>query len=264
MDIIAAHQQGLIDQLDDEVAALAGCPRDHVQRAIALHHLYDHSRGGHAWALAEARRALWVAGSLAALGRRIERWGWLVGGREEARAALALLAESLGEAAQRRAATAYRAYRLTATAALRNAAEEAIEPLLLELLDQCHSARRSGSDLCGDAKQMLAGASEQLATAVAETEAIKAAWSAIDATSLRRAARRLLGDKAIARQAARDERRGWVKVERRLLADPALPAAFRANPAQHFYALQRLLQQRRRQRWREACDREPDAFGLAA
>ena len=264
MDIIAAHQQGLIEQLDDEVAALAGRPRDHVQRAIVLHHLYDHSRGGHVWALAEARRALWLAASLAALERRIERWGWLVGRRDEAHAALALLAETLGEAAQRRTAAAYRAYRLTATAALRNAAEEAIEPSLLELLDQCHSARRSGSDLPDETRQMLADASEQLASAAVEAEAIAAAWSAIDATSLRRAARRPLGGKAMARQAARDERRGWAKVERQLLADPALPAAFRANPAQHFYALQRLLQQRRRQQWREACDREPDAFELAA
>src|SRR5688572_29438534 len=143
MDIIAAHQQGLIEQLDDEVAALAGRPRDHVQRAIVLHHLYDHSRGGHVWALAEARRALWVARRLAALERRIERWGWLVGRRDEARAALGLLADSLGEAAQRRAAAAYRAYRLTATAALRGAAEDAIQAPLLELLDHCHSARRS-------------------------------------------------------------------------------------------------------------------------
>ena len=42
MDIIAAHRQGLIEQLDDEVAALAGRGRDHAQRAVVLHHLYDH------------------------------------------------------------------------------------------------------------------------------------------------------------------------------------------------------------------------------
>jgi len=44
----------------------------------------------------------------------------------------------------------------------------------------------------------------------------------------------------------------------------ALPASFRANPAQHFYALQQMLCERRRQQWREACDLEPDAFELAA
>jgi len=43
-----------------------------------------------------------------------------------------------------------------------------------------------------------------------------------------------------------------------------LPPAFKANPAQHFYALQQMLRERRRQLWREACDREPDAIELAA
>ena len=52
MDIIAAHQQGLIEQLDAEVEALAGRPHDHSQRAIVLLHLYEHSKGGHGWALA--------------------------------------------------------------------------------------------------------------------------------------------------------------------------------------------------------------------
>ena len=31
-----------------------------------------------------------------------------------------------------------------------------------------------------------------------------------------------------------------------------------------FYALQQMLRERQRQQWREACDREPDAFELAA
>ena len=71
MDIIAAHRQGLIEQLDDEVAALAGRGRDHAQRAVVLHHLY--ARGGHVWALAEARRERAVASGMAALRRRLER-----------------------------------------------------------------------------------------------------------------------------------------------------------------------------------------------
>jgi hypothetical protein len=48
-----------------------------------------------------------------------------------------------------------------------------------------------------------------------------------------------------------------------LRADP-VAGFFRANPAQHFYALQHALAERRRRQWREACDREPDAFELAA
>ena len=78
MDIIAAHQQGLTEQLEEEVAALAGRARDHGQRAMVLHHLYDHSRGAHAWALAEARRALRIAEGLEALAKRLGRWGWLL------------------------------------------------------------------------------------------------------------------------------------------------------------------------------------------
>jgi len=62
----------------------------------------------------------------------------------------------------------------------------------------------------------------------------------------------------------RDRKRGWPKIESALRRDPALPASFQANPAQHFFALQNVLAERRRQQWREACDREPDSFGLAA
>jgi hypothetical protein len=106
--------------------------------------------------------------------------------------------------------------------------------------------------------------SERLARGAADRAAINAAWAAIDASGLRRAAHRLLGETALADAAKRDERRERAKVERLLLCEAALPASFRANPAQHFYALQHMLRERQRQQWREACDREPDAFELAA
>ena len=264
MDIIAAHQHGLIEQLEDEAAALAGRGRDHGQRAVVLHHLYDHARGGHDWALWEARQNLRIASGLDLLGKRIERWGWITGGRDKARVALNLLADALGEAARVRAEAAYRAYRLSATPALRGEAEEKIPPALLALLDQCHSARRSGEDLSAEAQRSLADESERFATAAVDAQAIEAAWAAVDATALRRTARRLLGAKALARHMARDKRRGRVRIERRLRNDPVLPPAFRANPAQHFYALQHMLRERRRKQWREDCDREPGAFELAA
>ena len=66
------------------------------------------------------------------------------------------------------------------------------------------------------------------------------------------------------RAMARDRKRGWARTECELRQDPHLPTSFRVNPAQHFYALQNLLAERRRQQWREECDREPDAFELAA
>jgi len=264
MDIIAAHQQGLIEQLEEEVSALAGRSGDHAQRAMVLHHLYDHARGGHVWALAEARRELRIAEGIAVLERRIERWGWMLGGRDEARAALDLLAQALGTAARARAAAAYRAYRLSATAALRGETEQSLPTALLEALDQCHAARRARTDLPLETQHALADESEVLSTDAVDPAALNAAWAAIGATGLRRAARRLLGAKALARQAARDEKRGWARVERELRNDPTLPAAFRANPAQHFYALQHALRERRKQLLREACDREVGAVELAA
>lgn len=262
MNIIAAHQQGLIEQLEEEVAALAGRPRDHAQRAMVLHHLYDHSRGAHEWALAEARRELRIAGSLASLRQRIDRWGWMISGRESAEAALAALATALGEASRVRCAAAYSAYRLSATGALRSEAEQRVPSELLTLLDRCHAARRSNDGFAH--RFELAEQSERHAASAVDVEALASAWAAVNRTAIGKAATKLLGEKSLARLALGDARRGWAKVERELRDDPALPAAFRANPAQHFYALHRDLCERRRQQWREACDREPDAFELAA
>lgn len=264
MDIIAAHQQGLIEQLEEEVAALAGRARDHGQRAVVLHHLYDHSGGGHGWALAEARRAVRTSNALAALRRKLGHWGWRATSRDKAGAALDLLSEAIGEAARIRTASAYRAYRLSSTTALRTEAERILPPALLVALDQCHAARRAGEGLRSEFRIMLAEESERVAEAALDRARLCAAWAAIDLSSLRRPAHALLGNRALARASARDELRGLARVERQLRNDPALPASFRANPAQHFYALQRMLRERQRQQWREACDREPDAIELAA
>ncbi|HVF38150.1 MAG TPA: hypothetical protein VNA29_09455 [Sphingomicrobium sp.] len=88
--------------------------------------------------------------------------------------------------------------------------------------------------------------------------------SAIDQSWLGRAARRLAGEPALARAARLDERRGCERIELELRKDPRLPATFRANPAQHCYALQHAATQRRRQHWSDDCDREADAVALAA
>jgi hypothetical protein len=264
MDIIAAHQQGLIEQLEEDVKALAGRPCDHGQRAVVLHHLFDHSRGVHGWALAEARRELRIARALAALGQRLDRWGWMISGREQARSALAMLAAALGEESRARCAAAYGAYRLSATLALRSEAEARLPAELLASLEQSHGARRTRLAVETESTLLLGELSEAYAASAADEQALASAWQAIDVTRLARTARRLVGDKALDRAAARDRKRGLSNVEARLRADPMLPASFQANPAQHFYALQYALAERRRQQWREACDREPDAFELAA
>lgn len=264
MDIIAAHQQGMIEQLDAEVEALAGGPRDHVQRAIVLHHLYEHSKGGHAWTLAEARRSLRITSGLAKLESRIGRWPWTIRDSDHVRAALAELAAALGEEARARMKAAYRAYRLSATKALRGEAEASLPPCLLELLDQCHSSRRAGVTASPDAQDALADACEQLAADAADPDRLAAAWAGTEATALRRAAQRSLGPKALAAAKARDQRRGWARVEQELRAEPSMPSSFRTNPAQHFYALLLALAERRRKQWREEADREPGAVALAA
>ena len=264
MDIIAAHQQGLIEQLDAEVEALAGRPHDHSQRAIVLHHLYEHSKGGHGWALAEARRSVRIAAGLARIEKRLASWPWTVRDPSGARIVLDRLDRALGEAARARTIAAYRAYRLSATKALRGEAEASLPPLLLEALDECHSARRAGVSIPADAQAMLAGECERLAAASVDERALDAAWAEIGSTGIGRSAERLLGAKALERAGVRDERKGWARVERKLRNDPALPAPFRANPAQHFYALQHALAERRRQKWRELCDLEADAVALAA
>lgn len=264
MDIIAAHQQGLIEKLADEAGELAGRPRDFGQRAVVLHHLYDHSRGRHHWALAEARRELRIAIAIDGLRRRLSRWGWLAARRERARLALDGLATALGEQSRSRCLTAYGVYRLAGAASLRDEAERSLPAALLKALLACHAARRSGGAMCGDELGALFDESEAVAAAAVTGEALDAAWLAIDATGLRKAAHRMLDRRALDRELARDRKRGWTRTEAVLRQDSALPASFRANPAQHFYALQNAMSERRRQQWREECDREPDAFGLAA
>lgn len=264
MDIIAAHQQGLIEQLGAEVEALAGRPRDFAQRAIVLHHLYEHSKGGHVWALAEARRSLRIAAGMARLEKRLVRWQWTVRDPAGCRAALDALAGALGEAARARTIVAYRAYRLSSIKALRGEAEASLPLPLLQAFDDCHSARRAGLALIAAAQGMLAEESERLAAGSVDLDRLAAAWAEIDAAGIGRSARRLLGEKGLARHRIRDERKGRARVERQLRTDPSLPASFRANPGQHFYALQLMLAKRRRQQWGRMCDEEPDAVALAA
>jgi hypothetical protein len=264
MDIISAHQQGLIEQLDEEIAALSGRPRDFSQRAVVLYHLYDHSRGSFDWALIEARRSLRIAAGLKRLERKLKRWGWLMPRRSKAVEALKRLHDALGDASRARCSAARRAYRLSAVSALRTEAEISLPGDLLLSLDQCHAARRSGATVSSEVQIALAAQCDDLAATACDAAALEAAWAGVEATRLGRAAQRLIGDKALSRAAARDHRRGSARIERELRADEALPASFRANPAQHFYSLQQLHADRRRQQWREACDREPDAFELAA
>ena len=114
---------------------------------MVLHHLYDHSGGGHDWALAEARREMRIFSGFAALRRRLGHWGWRQANRDQAREALGYWRRRWARPAGRATAAAYRAYRLSTTKALRTEAERSLPPALLAALDQCHAARRAGGEI---------------------------------------------------------------------------------------------------------------------
>lgn len=264
MDIIAAHQQGLIEQLEDEVRALAGRPQDYAQRAVVLHHLFSHSRQAHEWALFEARRQLAVFRAVSALTKRLGRWRWLTPNRDSVAEAVKALDEALGKALRARCAAAYRAYRISAAPALQAEAERELPVRLVAALRHCHEARRSAESLDSEALGVLRACSEQLAASAIDQEELESAWAKVEAAGFKRIAHGLLGARALERSAERDRKRDPAMIERELLRDPLLPPSFRSNPAQHFYELQFALADRRRRQWRETCDRDPGAFELAA
>lgn len=261
MDLLASHRHGLIDQLDAETAALAGRTGDHLQRAMVLHHLYDHSRGSHGWALVEAAEALRIVRGLKRLEAKLGGWTWREGRRAAARAGLDRLRLTLGEAARARCAAAYRAYRMTATPALAGEAAELVGQPLAGLLGSIHAARRAGETVDAATRRELAVRSEQAAAAVVAGELTLAATAA---TAIGKAGTKLVAPSARLAAFDRAERKGWARLETEIVGAAELPARFRANPAQHFYAMLRDLEERRRKEWRAALDMDPCAVELAA
>lgn len=260
MDLIASHQQGLMDRLDEEVFALTGRPQDFGQRAIVLHHLYDHSGGAHGWALLEARRQLDTDVALVALRKKVGGYWLRRRRRDEATEALEVLALALGEAAQLRCRMAYRAYRMTGTSALEEEASIALPPELALLLGECHARRRAGMPLSAPTREQLCSLSED----ATEDGTLGDAWAVMAATVLGKRARKQVRDTVTDADFARAEQRGWAKLEKSVRNDPALPSAFRINPAQHFYALQNDVVAKRLKGWREAADAEGDTVAVAA
>lgn len=247
MDIIAAHRDGLTQKLDLECADLAGRPRDFGQRAIVLHHLYDHSLGGHWWALVEAVRQMEIDRALQALDAKVGSWWRGRKAQDAARAALRELGTALGKEQARRTAAAYRTYRMAGTPAL---ADALVDDDHARRLVDLHARRRDGQGLdAASARALVAAVEDDVGSD--PDGAVATAWAAIDATYIGKAAHAALQRKALDQLVARHAKRGWTRLERTLREDPFLPAAFRANPAQHFYALQHGLADRRRRDWVE-------------
>jgi hypothetical protein len=287
MDIIAAYQHGLVEQLRIEAEELAGRRGDFTQRAATYHHLYQHSGGNFTFPLLAAHGALWGAGYFRRglqLGRLL-RWRFGRARRQEAMESLERFADALREINRRVCVETYYMYRLSGSPALRAAAEQQIEPELLEALDRAHAHRRAGTTMSAAVRRDLFKAFFLWEQRTVVNQALQEAFVAFDWPEVHWMARRpairfaYLGfrplrfrnfpnqaERLAAGLAAfdRGERRGWAKVERSLNDYGLMPGSFRANPGQHFYRIQRNLAERRRRQWREASDREPDAVALAA
>lgn len=269
MDIIASQRQWALEELLAEAEALAGRTGDFEQRAMVYHHLYEHSLGNHGFPLLAAHGALWGADYFRR-GQRLGRWlQWRFRGarRAEAMAALERFAETLRDINRRVCAETYLAYRLSGSAMLREEAERRIAPRLLLALDGIHTARREGRAAGRDERRELFAAFFEWEQEAIVTPHLTEAFAAFDWPELNWLARKsvirfsYLGrrplrfrdfssrEERLARGMAafdRAERLGWSKVARDLADYGALPAGFLANPARHFYALQRKLAEKRR------------------
>ena len=287
MDIIAAHQQGLIEQLRLDAEALAGRPCDFAQRAATYHHLYQHSGGNHAFPLLAAHGALWGAGYF----RTGMRVGKLLrhrfrGGRRAAMMEqLERFTNALREINRQVCVETYFTYRLSASPALREEAEARIEPGLLDALDRIHAHRRAGSLAPFEDRATLFKAFFEWEQRAIVTPLLDDAFRQFEWPELHWIARRpairftYLGWRPLrfsdfssqmerllqgARAFERAEQLGWRKVERSLADYGEMPDSFCANPAQHFYGLLRSYQDKRRRQWREQADRDSLAAPLAA
>jgi hypothetical protein len=252
MDIIASYQHGRIEQLADEARGLAGRDRDHVQRAIVYHHLYQHSGERHAYALIAADGSLKLESALASIEGLAERSWWRLGrGRA---AALAERARGFAAALRRidreRCEAMQLAYRLAHTHGLSGLADDQLPGDLREAFAE--------ADPRALFLAHLRWAEERWGHAI--EEAIHALEWRLRTAAVGRAVAALRPGVA-AYDAA--QRRGLAAFERRLVTDDLLPRGFAGNPGQHYYRLQRALADKRR-RERAESDLAPEEAVLVA
>lgn len=236
MDLIASTQAGLVEHLEEEAAALAGQPRDLVQRAIAYHHLYDFSGGAHAFALLAAEGAVGLIAATEQMTKAARRARWRIG--RAASEALVTRVGRFGDALaaidRERCEAMVVAYRLLHRPGLRAAAVERLDPGLIAAFD--------GDEALGLFLAHQRWAEERWGVAI-EAAIADLDWPLRGATA-RSAIEALRIPLSRYQRAAR---RGWPHVERRLLQHPAMPKGAARNPAQHYYKMQRAVTERRRQ-----------------
>jgi hypothetical protein len=245
MDIIASHQQGLIEQLEAEAVALAGRGRDSAQRAVVCHHVADMLGLSHGYALLAAHGALDIDPAIAAMERAARRswWGLTREQRHVLGERIAVFREVLRQLDGERCAGLLMAYRLVATPGLGGEAAKRLEERLRVALAKVvaargeadYAARRALFDAHLQWAEDVLG--ERLDGAIADL-----AWP----LAPRLIERAVAAVRISVRDYERGARRNFVRSEQRLRAAPSLPASFAANPAQAFFALQRQIAERRR------------------
>ena len=245
MDIIASHQSGLVEQLEAEAAALAGRPRDAVQRAIVCHHVADMVGLSHGYALLAARASLGIDDAVARMDRRARRWQWRSGRAE--RAALGQRVAVFGETLRRldaeRCVGVLMAYRLVATPGLGGEAERRLDPELLASLRAVQAGREQAS---GELRRDLFMAHRHWAEEAFGAR-LSDAGAALQWPFGPAAVRAAMAAVLIpARDYDRAERRGLTRIAARLRRAKRMPQGFAANPAQAFFNLQREVVERRR------------------
>ncbi|WP_279356568.1 hypothetical protein [Methylobacterium indicum] len=245
-----------------EAELLAGGTGDLAQRALAYHHLFRHSGGGHAFPLLAAHGALWARGYFA--------WGGRAGAalslaalhrpdlRRARRAGLAGFAEAFREINRRVFVEVYAGYRFTLAHGERAGAEAHLDPGLLDALNRCHRAGRRMRSLNPGERAHLFEACfrwEQRAVVAPAVAAAAAgfAWEPVRSLALRPSIRFAYMPRRatlhFADFADTDERIekglrafaiaeavGWGTVEARLSRYGALPAGFFAAAGTAFHA----------------------------
>lgn len=146
-------------QLRHEAALLAGGLGDLSQRAAVYHHLFEASKGNHVFPLIAAHGALWANWYF--------RWGMRLGKvfalqyvgdskiREKRLADLAVYANAYRDINRRVCIETYSAYYFTRRFGRDPAAQNFIPSVLLEDLNRCHEAQRSGQSLSLEHKRSL-------------------------------------------------------------------------------------------------------------
>ena len=243
MDIIASHRLGLIEQLEGEAVALAGRPRDAVQRAIVSYHVSDMLGHAHDFALLAARASLALDDALAGLERAAARRRWRLGrgGQAALTARVAAFGDALRTIDAERCADLLMAYRLVATPGLSGEAGARLTPALVASLQSVLARRGAAS-----AEQRRALFDTHRAWDARFAGRIEAALAALAWPLGRRAPAHALAALLIAETDAKGLGIATARLEQWLRRSKRMPPHFAANPAQAFFKLQRRVIEQRR------------------